>query len=447
MRREHLLPVILAVGLPLAAGCNHQPAQQAAGAGAAGPAVSVVKPERKGVTRVIEQPGAIQPIEEAELFARVPGYVSKIAADPGRNGVIDIGSRVKAGQVLAELSIPEVVEEANQKEALVKQAGAEVEQAKKALVAADAGVSSAEALVSEARAGLTRSQALYDRWQSELTRIGGLVRGGVIDAQTRDETQNQFKAAQAGRDEAAAKVSSAEAGVRKARADRDKTAADVTAAEAKQEVTRADARRLAALVGYGRIVAPFDGVVTRRAVSTGDFLNGTGKQGVFRVARTDPLRVVVHVPEADAGLVREGLEVRLTVQALANPKLTGKIARTSWSLEPGSRTLRTEIDLPNPDAAVRPGMYVYAGITVQLPEEWSVPAAAVGKAGDEFVVYRVVDGKAARTPVQIGHGDGRVTQVRRYKAPGATDWTAFTGSESVATPAATLTDGQTIAGP
>jgi multidrug efflux pump subunit AcrA (membrane-fusion protein) len=182
-------------------------------------------------------------------------------------------------------------------------------------------------------------------------------------------------------------------------------------------------------------------------VSTGDFLNGNGKQGVFRVARTDPVRVVVHVPEADAGLVREGLDVQLTVQALSNPRQTGKIARTSWSLEPGSRTLRTEIDLPNPDGTVRPGMYVYAGINVRLAEEWSVPAAAVGKADDGFVVYRVVDGKAVRTPVQIGHGDGNVTQVRRYRKPGSTEWAEFTSSESVATPAAALIDGQTIAGP
>lgn len=448
MRRDNLLAAALAVGFPFAAGCSRQaPPPPAGGAVASGPAVTVVKPERKTVTRVVEQPGAIQPFEETELFARIPGYVSKIADDPGRDRFIDIDSRVKAGQVLAELSIPEIVEEANQKEALVKQAGAEVEQSRKALTAADAGVSSAEALVSEARAGLTRAQALYDRWQSEVARIGGLVRGGVIDAQTRDETQNQFKAAQAARDEAAAKVSSAEAGVRKAKADRDKSAADVTAAEAKQEVARADARRLAALVGYGRIVAPFDGVVTRRSVSTGDFLDGNGKQGVFRVARLDPVRVVVHVPEADAGLVRAGLDVQLTIQALAGPKRTGKVARTSWSLEPGSRTLRTEIDLPNPDGALRPGMYVYAGITVQLPAEWSVPAAAVGKAGDEFVVYRVEDGKAVRTPVQVGHGDGKITQLRRYRKPGATEWAEFTGSEAIATPAAALTDGQTVAGP
>jgi multidrug efflux pump subunit AcrA (membrane-fusion protein) len=442
MRRDLLLFVVGFLGF--AAGCNRTAPPPASGNSAATPAVAVVKPERKAIARVVEQPGAVQSVEEAELVARIPGYVGKIAADPDKKGPIDIGSRVKAGQALLELSVPELVEESNQKAALVRQTAAEVEQAKKAQAAAEAGVSAAEALVAEARAGVGRAEALYARWQSEVARIGDLVRGGVIDAQTRDETQNQFKAAQAGRDEAHAKVRSAEAAVDKAKADRDKAAADVTATEAKREVAQADARRLTALVGYSRIVAPFDGVITRRAVSTGDFLQASAKDSVFRVARLDPVRVVVRVPEADAELVREGLDVRLTLQALPQPKRTGKVARTSWSLEPGSRTLRVEIDLPNPDGQIRPGMYVYAGITATLPEGWAVPAAAVVRSNGDFVVYRVENGKAVRTAVEVGAGDGMVTQVRRYKKPGAAEWTEFTGTESLATPAAALTDGQAV---
>jgi multidrug efflux pump subunit AcrA (membrane-fusion protein) len=405
------------------------------------------------VTRIIEQPGSVQPLEEAELFARIPGFVLRIADDPNKKDhpahdrVIDIGSRVKAGQILAELSVPEVVEEFRQKEALVRQATAEVELAKKSLVTADAGVSAAEAQVAEARAGLTRAQALYDRWQSEVARIGGLVQGGVIDAQSRDETQNQFKAAQAGRDEAAAKVASGEAAVRKARAVRDESAATMTTAEARRDVARAEARRLEALVGYGRIAAPFDGVVTHRSVSPGDFVGAAGKLGLFRVARVDPVRVVVHVPEADAGQVREGQDVRLALPALTHPPITGKVARTSWSLEPGSRTLRTEIDVPNPEGQLRPGMYVNAGITLTMPEGWTVPAAAVGKTGEEAVVYLVENGKAVRVPVQVGLGDGTRTQLRRYKRPAAKDWSEFTGSEAIATPASALTDGQEIPTP
>ena len=101
-----------------------------------------------------------------------------------------------------------------------------------------------------------RAQALYDRWQSEVTRIAELVQSGVIDVQTRDETQNQFKAAEAARNEATAKVASAEAAVTKAEADRDKAAADVDAAEARLEVAKAEVGRLAALLGYTKITRP-----------------------------------------------------------------------------------------------------------------------------------------------------------------------------------------------
>lgn len=446
MRRDRL-PLLLA---GLLAGCSRTPPPAVAPA-PAGPTIAVVKPERRAVKRVVEQPGAVQAFEEVELVAKLPGYVKAVAADPAKAGrpdhdrLIDIGSRVAAGQVLAEVAVPELDEEARQKEALVRQAEAEVEQAKKARAAAEAGVAAAEALVAETRAGLTRAQALYDRWQSEAGRIGGLVKTGVIDAQSRDETENQFKAAAAGRAEATAKVTSAEAAVAKARADAEKAAADVTAAGAKADVARAEVRRVAALLGYTRLTAPFAGVVTRRAVSPGDFVGAAGKPGgVFRVARVDPVRVVFQVPEADAGLVAEGRPVKVVVQALGGPEVAGTVARTSWSLEPGSRTLRAEIDLPNPDGRVRPGMYVYARVTAELPEAWGLPAAAVQKLGDEHVVYRVVDGKAVRTPVELIRGDGQFTQVRRYKKPGTTEWADWTGAEAVASPAAAVTDGQPI---
>ncbi|HYH64586.1 MAG TPA: hypothetical protein VD866_07830 [Urbifossiella sp.] len=107
-------------------------------------------------------------------------------------------------------------------------------------------------------------------------------------------------------------------------------------------------------------------------------------------------------------------------------------------------TLRTEIDLPNPDGKVRPGMYVVARLTAELPADWAVPAAAVGKVGDESVMYLVEGGKAVRVAVQLHRGDAQYTQVRRYRRPGAADWTDVTGAESVATPAAALADGQPV---
>jgi RND family efflux transporter MFP subunit len=414
----------IVAGLATAVGCNRSNPPPSGGAVSAAPTITVVKPEMRAVKRVVEQPGTIQAFEETALFAKLPGYVGRVADDPDKKDraphdrQIDIGSRVKKDQVLIGIAIPELDQEYKQKVSQVKQAEAEVVQSEKLLAAAEAGVDTFRAAVAEAEAGVERAQAVYDRWVLEMTRVSKLVSGGVDTSQTRDDTQLQLKAAGAARTEATAKVVSAKAAVRKAEADRDKAGT--------------------------LIKAPFDGIVTRRAVNTGDFVSPNEKVALFSVARTDPVRVVVNVPEADAGLVAVGQEVRINFQTATTATVTGTVTRMSWSLEPGSRTLRTEIDLPNEKGQVRPGMYVNARLTVELPAAWAVPAAAVGKLGDDPIVYLVKGGKAVRVTVQLGRGDGQFTQVRRYKEPGGTAWTDVTGSESVATPAAALSDGQPI---
>ena len=442
---------LLGITFVLAAGsgCNRTPTTGSAPA-VPSPVITQVKPEKRVIKRTVEQPGTVFAFEETVLFPKLPGFVRTLSIDPAKSERpahdrhIDIGSRVIAGQVLSEISIPELDQEFQQKEALVRQAEAEVQQSMKALAAAEATVVAARAHVNEAKAGLVRAQAVFERWQSESERSGRLVTGGVIDTQTRDEITNQFKAAEAGRSEALARIASSEAAVAKAIADQDKATADVTAIEAKRDVAKADTRRVNALRDYQQIKAPFDGIVTRRAVNTGDYVTADGKSGLFAIALIDPVRVVVRVPEADAGLIAEGQEARITLPSGSGSVAVGKVTRTSWSLEPGSRTLRSEIDLPNPQAKLRPGMYVNARLTVELPGEWTIPAAAIGKVGDEPIAYLAENGKAVRVTVQLGRGDGNQTQIRRYKKAGQVDWTEVVGSESFATPAAQLTDGQTL---
>jgi len=461
MRRD--TPPLLAALLALlpAVGCGKKPAPPADRLAPAAPQISVVKPEVRPVKRVVEQPGTVEAFEETALFAKLTGYVGSVEEDPEKLALIakntpdkevwpehdryfDRGSRVKKDQVLARLAVPELDEEQKQKDALVKQADAEVIQAQKAHAAAVATVAASKAAVDEADAGVERAQALYESWQKEVDRIAKLVKGGTDTLQTQDVTDLQFKAAGAARKEAIARVGSANASVRKAEADRDKAAADIDAAKARVEVAKAEAGRVKSLRGYMEIKAPYDGVVTRRAVNTGDLVSATEKVALFSVARIDPVRVVVQVPESDAELVEVGQTVRLSLQTGQATEVTGKVIRTSWSLEPGSRTLRTEIDMPNTKGLIRPGMYAYAKLTAELPAAWSVPAAAVGKVNEEPVMYLVEGGKAVRVTVELLRGDTQFTQIRRYKKPNATDWTDVTGSESVATPAATLTDGQPI---
>jgi HlyD family secretion protein len=443
MRNYCLL--ILAIGILFASGCDPSvPVPRGVSAPSA-TVVGVARPRRQALLRAVEQPGAIQAYEETQLFARVPGYVRLFHDRDGRI-IHDIGQKIRGpkfdpsgkhvvepGEVLAELLVPELEQETNLKHAMIRQAEAEVEQTQKAVAAAEANIATLEAAVVEAK-------ALKERWESEWKRFVSLAKSGTIDDQSRAETLNRFQAA-------AARVTSAEAAVIKAKADRDKTKADVRSAEARVDVAKADALRAEAMLGYAKIRAPFDGVVTGRKANTGDLVQPAGGPGdwLFKVARLDPVRVVIAVPEADAELVTQKAEVKLTVPALSGPTLRGVVARTSWALEAAARTLRTEIDLPNKDGRLRPGMYVNARIIHQLPEGWTLPTSAVIKQGDAAICFVVESGKAVRTPIQIGRSDGQYIEALKRQKPGSPPvWEEFTGNETVAARASGLTDGQAV---
>jgi len=393
--------------------------------------VAVVKPERRTIRRSIEQPGTVEPFEQAPLFVKVPGYVEKFN--------VDIGDRVKKGDVLAVLSVPELNEELKQKQALVAQAKAEVKLAEAALAAARAGVQTAEALVEEMKAGRARADALVSRWKSENERLQKSARGAV-DQQQLDETRYQLRAAEAGRAEVEAKVKSAEAARDEMIARRDRAEADVQAAKAKQGVAEADERRVQALLGYTRIPAPFDGVVTARNVDVGHFLQPpAGKaEPLFVISRQDVMRLFVDVPEADAPFIGPETTARIRFEALKGRVRVGKVTRTSRALAPRVRTLHTEIDLPNEDGKLLPGMYFYATLTTEHADVWALPDSAVVTQGDGTFVYRVEGGKAVRTPVQVGLSGGGFVEVLRL---GGKD---VAGGEQVVKSAAGVTDGQAV---
>lgn len=415
------------------------------------PKIEIVQPRKTAITRTIEQPGTVEAFEQTVLFAKVAGYVDKIHVDIGQrvNGPIynDQGEMTDPGQILAEIAVPELEEEANQKIASIQQAEAEVEQARKSLQAAEANVEAVRSGVNEALAAQRRAEALHVRWSSESERQAGLVERGVIDSQTADETKNQFGAAEAGLAETKAAVVSAKAAVTKAVADKEKAAADVNAALARCEVCKADHRRIMAMLGYTKIRAPYDGVITERSVSTGDFLQpGTGgKTGIFTIAKMDPARAILYVPEVDSALVTDGTNISLEFPSAGLPRIDAAVTRTSWSLDPGSRTLRVEVDVPNADGRLRAGTYVFARLKTQMPETLTLPLAAVVKQGDAMVGYLVKDGKAVRTPLRVGSKDAeRIAVLQIQSADDPAQWLDLTGKEAFASPAAGLTNGQGV---
>ena len=395
------------------------------------PVVKIVMPERKTIVHSIEQPGTLEAFEEAPLFARIPGYVQKVPVDIGDAVKGPVGK--EAGQTLAELAVPEVLEEHRQKKALVKRAEAAVEQAAAGLKAAESRVGTAKALVREAEAGRSRAAAVFARWDSEAKRIGELVQKNVIDRQTLDETQNQLRGAEAGRQEADAKVLSAEASAKEAEANVAKAQADLNAAKAQVEVTQAEEGRSAALLQFGTLSAPFDGVVTRRNVNTGSFVQpptGTGAMPLLVVARMDIVRVFLEVPEAEAMHVHDGMSAAVRVSSARNPEQTGTVKRSSWSLDPKARTLRVEVDLANPERELRPGMYAYVTLRAELKDRFVIPAAALATVDGKPACFGVQAGKAVLIPVKLGLRQGATVEVSAKQVGGS--WQRFSGEERLA---------------
>jgi RND family efflux transporter MFP subunit len=396
------------------------------------PAVTVatVKPQRTTVRRTLTLPGQVEASEQTKLYAGVAGFVQKVH--------VDIGDRVKAGQVLAELSVPELVEELKQKKALVTQAEAGLEQARRALPVAEAALQAARAQVQQAQAALKRARAQYEHAKAESQRVEELARQNVIDKQIPEEKRSQSAAAAAALEEVGAQVKTAEAAEKASAARREQAQAAVKVAEAGLEVARAEVARVAALLQHARVRAPFDGIVTQRNVDTGAYAQPRvgNNEPLLVVTQVDPVRVLIRVPEADVPLVDKGAPAVVRVGGLAGQEFKGQVTRTAWVLDAESRTLRAEVDLANPEGKLRPGMSASAAFVVERPRVWALPATAVVTEEGQAFCYRVENGKAVRTPLQVGlRGDQRVEVLKKQTKPAKPGekgtWEDFTGDEEI----------------
>jgi RND family efflux transporter MFP subunit len=424
----------LATGLALVvlAGCE-RPSQGdvATGSGSAPPVTRVEtgRPERQTVRRTVGEPGQLQAFETTAIHAKIPGYV--------RSWSVNIGAEVTKGQVLAELWVPEMEAELRQKRAAVELATARHEQAGAAVKVAAANVAGAEAKLAEVRAGVSRAEADLVRWRAEYQRVEQLFRDRAQTGTLLDETRSKLHSAEATLEEVRARVKTAEVAVAQSRAALDQARSDLVAAAAAVDVAKEDARRVEALLGYTKIEAPFAGIVTRRNVDTGQLTRpGSDAEPLFMLERSDVLTVAVDVPEAYAAEVNPGDRAEVKVQAMKGKTIEGKVTRTAWALDPKTRTIRVEIDLPNPGSRLRPGLYVYATIVAEEHKDvLTVPSTAVVKEKDESFCVAVADGKVVRRRVELGLSDGTRTEIV----------SGLDGSEAVVKAnAASLTDGQAV---
>jgi multidrug efflux pump subunit AcrA (membrane-fusion protein) len=167
-------------------------------------------------------------------------------------------------------------------------------------------------------------------------------------------------------------------------------------------------------------------------------------------SRSAIVRIFVDVPERDADYVHVGSEAKVKIWAYRDEWLPATVTRYSWALNPRSRTMRAEIDLPNPSSKILPGMYAYSRVTVERPGVWALPKSALSYAGGKTFLWRYEDGRALRTEVQTGISEDTWVEVTKRriktKSPREEQWELINGSEQVlmGNKLSTLTEGAAV---
>ena len=292
------------------------------------PQVYVIRPEPAAAAG-LSLAATTQAIQDSIIYARTSGYLSK--------RYVDIGDHVTTGQLLAEIASPEIDQQ-------LRQAQADLQQSEK---------------------NLDLQKANLDLARTTMARYQAADAEDAVAKLVVDQSVSSYRTGQAA----------------------------VAAAEANVESNRANVQRLRELTSFQRVLAPFNGAVIQRNVDVGALITAgspvnntavapssvTGvANGLFEVAQIDTLRVFVNVPQAYAPNVTVGLPVRVTVRGQLMQPVTGTVTRTASAIDPGTRTLLTQVDIPNPSHRMLPGMFVYVDFKIgPSGTHWRIPATAM----------------------------------------------------------------------
>lgn len=385
------------------------PAEGSEAAAASARQVDVVRPGTGGVRRLTIQPGSIHAFESVDLYAKVSGFL--------KTQRVDIGSVVKRGEVLAEIDAPETTKDLEEAAAAVEQAKAQAELADARIATAEAEREAAAAMVAQAEADVERTVARRSLAEKQFERIKDLHARSAVDRNLVDEHQQGVESARAVEHSARAAIDTARAQAATAAAKVRQARADLTSARSAIRVAEARRARAQVLADYTRITAPFDGVVTQRGFHPGAFIRSAADGEplpLLTVRRTDRMRVVVQVPDLDVPLLDVGDKATVAIDAMKGQDFTGTVARLGQSEDPMTRTMRVEIDLPNPSGRLVAGMYGRATIELQPPTAApTIPAACVVGHAErgQAALYVVRDGKARRINVITGGDNGTSIEI------------------------------------
>jgi RND family efflux transporter MFP subunit len=331
---------------------------------------------------------------------------------------------VKKGQLLAEIDAPALVLDERLATNGVLQAACLLREAQARVSGTVAEVVAAQGAVRLREAEVTTAKVSLESWKKQCDRLKQLSDNNAVPQQTVNEAQNHYLAAEAQVAAAVAGVENGKANVEIKKGNMAQAEAAVETAKANVEAAKLGLEKARLALSQTRVTAPFDGIVTRRNLSAGDFVRPDQSTAIhsqlFTLVRVDVIRVVVEVPEQGIPLVEPGVLAEVTFHALPESRFTGKVARVGFVANPKTGTMRAEIDVPNPGGKLRPGMSGVAELKLGKGNvgPLRVPVGAVlthlppltdENANAAVYVYR--DGKARLTRVRVGKGDGKETEV------------------------------------
>lgn len=311
--------------------------------------VQVVRPKLKASTQALVLPGSVQPLQETTIYPRASGYV--------RKWYFDIGDRVKTGDELTVIDTPEIDQQ-------LKQARAQLAQAQASLL--------------QAKANSAFSKA-------DLKRFERLAPDGIASQQELD----------------------------KGRAQAEVDAANVSVAQANIDAQLANVERLTQLKSYTRVLAPFDGIVTARTIEIGSLVIAGNGSPLFKVTATDPVRVFVQVPQGLAPSVKSAMSALVHIREYPQRNFDGSIARTAGALDSTTRTMNTEVRVPNPKGELLTGMYAEVSLNLSIPHKvYEIPATALfNDAAGPRVAVVTNDDSIHLAPVVIERDSGPTIEI------------------------------------
>jgi HlyD family secretion protein len=414
---------IIVAGIVVGRGAPHTARTAAAPPASRRPAPLVVvgHAQRMPLQRSLQLTASITSLTSSVIFPKTSGYLQAVTVRPGDD--------VRAGQVLALIDHAQLDAQVAQAQATLVAAQTAVQTAAAQVAAARAQRVNAEAALSSAHASVMKAEAQLADMQATYNRTADLAKQGAVSDQSLDDSRAAIVSAQADLNASRAQVGQAEAQVDAARQQEAAAASQVKTSEAQAATQAAALDNARVQLQYATIVAPFSGVVVSRQLDPGAYVTPGTSTSIVTIADLDHLDVILNAGEPDLAMIHRGDPVQITVDAYPGRVFTGVVSRIAGGVDPTTRTIQVEVDIPNPGHLLRPGMYATTQLSAGTRQALVVPLSAVQTVGGQHYVWLVEDGKVLQQNVSVGQATGESVEITGGLDP--TDTIVISGADFV----------------